>query len=591
MIPKIIHYCWFGDAEIPPEYKSYIEEWGRMHSKWEIKKWDESNSPIDLPYMKKALENKKWANLSNLLRFHALKHFGGVYLDTDIKIMKPLDELLNNECFLGFEEGEENSESFWVNNAIIGARPQHPFIELCFQSIQERYDGTEEANLSAPRIVTELLREKEGLRVYGFQNLGNITLYPKDVFYPIHYNEIYKIKELDKNIKDETIAVHVWGRSWLSKENVLSMHDALLQEFNLKTNELHKTIEEKNHLMEKTVEQEHSFLVLNEKMESIEKNYVRLADEQLGLIESQKKEQNLRIKQLEDGAAILNQAVHNREELTTIKIELEKAKQALLEKDKIIDVTNKRIADLKTNELNTVSQYEIIRAELSQKVNQQQAKITEINDLLLKQVEAHKGEIIALKEAQLISQQKLFKEQQESFKSYQEQVSALLKANKEKETEVRTLTASLENKDKENKARVEEIAQQKKTIEEIRAEIEEAIQVKENLLKQIAANNKQKSYIEALETSVQDLKHMVQRGEHEIATTREHVIKREQETEQLKLTNKNLETTLENKNAEIRIFLQSELDKRRVSVEWYQNTYEKRRLIGIVKDRLIRMLR
>lgn len=214
MIPKIIHYCWYGDSPIPKEYEGYIKEWKKLNPGYKIIRWDEKNSPINIPYIKKAISHKNWANVSNLIRFYALKEHGGIYMDTDMKLIKQLNPLLKNSCFFGFEEGADNSDIFWVNNAIIGSTARHKFITLCYNSILKEFDGTEAANLSAPQIVTKLLKKHYKLVKYGFQKLEDITLYTKDVFYPIPWDSVKQTKAYEKYISPATIAVHMWGRTW-----------------------------------------------------------------------------------------------------------------------------------------------------------------------------------------------------------------------------------------------------------------------------------------------------------------------------------------------------------------------------------------
>lgn len=218
MIPKIIHYCWFGRNDLPAEYQQYINGWKDFHPGWEIRKWDEENLPAHIPYLDKAAQNGKWANISNLVRFYALSKFGGIYLDTDIKIVKPLDQLLKNNCFLGFETEPDAEGKFWINNAVLGAVPDHPFVNYCLEQIQERYDGTEEANLSAPVMVTNILSEKWGLKKYGLQKLKDIQLYPVNYFYPVRGYESFKAKQEDADYPKETFTVHAWGRSWYSRD-------------------------------------------------------------------------------------------------------------------------------------------------------------------------------------------------------------------------------------------------------------------------------------------------------------------------------------------------------------------------------------
>jgi|GEM_PF-78974 len=225
MIPKIIHYCWFGGSEIPDNYKAFISEWKELHPDWEIIRWDETNSPMNLPYLQNAEKNKKWANMSNLVRLYVLKKHGGIYLDTDMKILKSLNPLLSNKCFFGFEEGNENSEIFWVNNAIVGAIKNHKFINSCFKILLEEFDGSEVPNESSPRLITKLLKQYRGLKIYGYQELEDIVLYPTNTFYPINYEETYKIKSINTNNYPDSYAIHTWGRTWFTPEQMLDIID------------------------------------------------------------------------------------------------------------------------------------------------------------------------------------------------------------------------------------------------------------------------------------------------------------------------------------------------------------------------------
>lgn len=228
MIPKIIHYCWFGGAEIPLEYQKYIAEWQELHPEWEIKRWDELNFPLDNTYIKNAIESSHWANASNYARLRLLELYGGVYLDTDVKLLKPLDALLNDKCFIGFEEGEADNNTFWVNNAVMGSVASHSLISRCAAKIVSDFDGTERANESAPKLVTKLLIEEYGLKNYGRQQLSDgIKLYNKEVFYPIPWNYAKNVRNYEQFLYSDTLAVHMWGRTWFSREMMLDMIDNL----------------------------------------------------------------------------------------------------------------------------------------------------------------------------------------------------------------------------------------------------------------------------------------------------------------------------------------------------------------------------
>ncbi len=212
MIPKIIHYCWFGTKPIPDDYQGYIDGWKKLMPDYEIVLWNEANSPMHLPYLQAALKYKKWANLSNFVRIYALYHQGGIYMDTDMEVLKPLEEFRQYGSFLGLELGEKNDKDIIVNNAIFGAEKGHPFIERCMDFYLQHFDGRDSALDSSPYLVTRLLKEA-GMHKYGRQNVGGVELFPKEYFYPYHITE----KFTPECVKENTYTIHHWGYSWGTK--------------------------------------------------------------------------------------------------------------------------------------------------------------------------------------------------------------------------------------------------------------------------------------------------------------------------------------------------------------------------------------
>lgn len=209
MIPKIIHYCWFGTKPIPSDYQGYIDGWKRLMPDYEIRLWNEQNSPMHLPYLQAALKYKKWANLSNFVRIYALYHHGGIYMDTDMEVLKPLEEFRQYGSFLGLELGEKNPKDIVVNNAIFGAEKKHPFVEKCMDFYLQHFDGRDTALDSSPYLVTRLLKE-EGMHQYGRQNVGGVELFPKEYFYPYHITEQFT----PECVQENTYTIHHWGYSW-----------------------------------------------------------------------------------------------------------------------------------------------------------------------------------------------------------------------------------------------------------------------------------------------------------------------------------------------------------------------------------------
>ncbi|MCG8591177.1 MAG: glycosyl transferase [Proteobacteria bacterium] len=217
-IPKIIHYCWFGDNPRSVTMERCIASWNRHCPGYELREWNETNSPVHLPYVRSALEHGRWANASNLVRLHAVHEHGGLYFDTDVEVVKSFDDLLTEQCFFGWQH---NGHKEPVNNAVFGAVPRHPFIKELCDAVQARFDGTEQAYLSSPWILSELLKEKglrprlqktlrSRFRKYGKAEINGVTLYPNEYFYPYAWYEELTADRITPN----THCIHYWAKSW-----------------------------------------------------------------------------------------------------------------------------------------------------------------------------------------------------------------------------------------------------------------------------------------------------------------------------------------------------------------------------------------
>lgn len=125
MIPKKIHYIWFGKGEKNERVKHCIESWKKYLPDYEIIEWNEDNFDINYnDFTKSAYENKKWAFVSDVARLWVLYNEGGIYMDTDVEVYKPLDEFLNNEGFTGFEDVH------YPVTATLGAVKGNPVIKM-----------------------------------------------------------------------------------------------------------------------------------------------------------------------------------------------------------------------------------------------------------------------------------------------------------------------------------------------------------------------------------------------------------------------------------------------------------------------------
>lgn len=208
-IPKRIHYCWFGGKEKPDQIKKCMNSWKVHLSDYEIKEWNESNFDINInSYIKEAYENGKFAFVSDFVRVHALYTEGGIYLDTDVEIFKPFDDLLDHDSFWGFEQ-----ENF-IATSTIGAAKGNKLIKIFLDSYQNKKflkeDGSlnEETNVA---VVTTIIK-KYGVKMNGnFQEVDGIgSFYPQVFFSPYDYINCRNFKT------DASYSMHHYYKSWLS---------------------------------------------------------------------------------------------------------------------------------------------------------------------------------------------------------------------------------------------------------------------------------------------------------------------------------------------------------------------------------------
>ncbi len=198
MIPKKIHYCWFGGNEYTPLVKKCMETWVKYLPDWEFILWDESNSPVEHPFVKKALLEKKYAFAADYVRFYALYNFGGIYLDTDMELIKNLEPLLNNYFF----SGSESIDNKCISAGIMGSIEKHEYLK----SILSYYNGL---NLyeTSPNILTA---------VYEKNKFKNVKIYEYQYFYPYNpFDSEQSVKQLFySDISECTFAIHHWNFSW-----------------------------------------------------------------------------------------------------------------------------------------------------------------------------------------------------------------------------------------------------------------------------------------------------------------------------------------------------------------------------------------
>lgn len=218
MIPKTIHYCWFGNKDLPKVYREYMKSWTRFMPDFQIKRWDESNFNIDeYPFTRKAYSLGKMAFVSDYARLKILYEHGGVYFDTDVELIGSINDLLDKGGFMGFEK-DSNSPRGCVLNVNIGlgfaVEPNNQIIK----EVIDYYDThVDDEYLTVVVIVTDILK-KHGLKCSDNPvTIDGITIYPCDYFCPIEFMST----KLD--ITSNTRSIHHYSASWLTWKDRLML--------------------------------------------------------------------------------------------------------------------------------------------------------------------------------------------------------------------------------------------------------------------------------------------------------------------------------------------------------------------------------
>lgn len=221
-IPKIIHYCWFGEKPLPDEFKKYIESWKKYCPDWEIKEWNEANFDYSTcEYAAEAYAAKKWAFVSDYARFKILYDYGGVYLDTDVEIVKPLDEIVNKGPFMGIEKFGGISQTDYKLG--LGVAPGlglgvAPGLEL-YKEILEFYNTIKFVNSDGSynlrtvvQYVTDILKKHGFIEEDKKQVVAGVTIYPSDYFDPMN------CETGEMNRTANTVSIHHYACSWADKQ-------------------------------------------------------------------------------------------------------------------------------------------------------------------------------------------------------------------------------------------------------------------------------------------------------------------------------------------------------------------------------------
>lgn len=211
-IPKIIHYCWFGNNPMPDIVIKCIESWKKKCPEYKIILWNENNFDFTQnKYAKQAYEAKKWAFVSDYARLHIVYHEGGIYLDTDVELLKSLDDLLKYDAFFSMED-----DTYFNTGIGFGAQKNNNIVK----QMLDYYDGREFIKENGYDLTTCPISNTEtiknlypNLSISDKYIINNTCFLSKEYFCPIDYET--KKKRITKN----TIGIHHFSQSWLTKKD------------------------------------------------------------------------------------------------------------------------------------------------------------------------------------------------------------------------------------------------------------------------------------------------------------------------------------------------------------------------------------
>jgi len=217
MIPKIIHLCWLSGDSYPPKIKKCLKSWKRYLPDYEVILWDTNRFDLESSlWVKQAFENKKYAFAADYIRFYALYHIGGIYLDSDVEVIKSLDDLLDLPYFIGAEKAGTPEA------AIIGAEKGCDWIKQCLNYYDNRSFIREDGSLDIrklPEIMNEQILKLKAVRVLSIAESKNIrTLdFTKEVlvFNDAYFSpKVFDSREVE--LTPYTYAIHHYQNSWFS---------------------------------------------------------------------------------------------------------------------------------------------------------------------------------------------------------------------------------------------------------------------------------------------------------------------------------------------------------------------------------------
>jgi mannosyltransferase OCH1-like enzyme len=213
MLPKTIHYCWFGRNPLPESAKKCIASWRKFLPDYEIIEWNEDNYDVNkIPYTAEAYAAKKYAFVSDYARFDILYQHGGLYFDTDVEVIKPFDDIVANGPFMGCEIDAKGSDCPAVAPGLgLGVNPGLGLYKEILDYYSDRHyaiDGEIVENATVVTHTTNILRQYGLKNKLGIQHIAGVTIYPKRYFNPLD-DATGKL-----TITSDTYSIHWFAKSW-----------------------------------------------------------------------------------------------------------------------------------------------------------------------------------------------------------------------------------------------------------------------------------------------------------------------------------------------------------------------------------------
>lgn len=206
MINKVIHYCWFGGTPLPKDVLKCIETWEKFCPEYEIKRWDESNFDVNShPFTKSAYEARSWAFVSDYARLKIIYENGGIYLDTDVELLKNLDFLLENKCYIGIQQPER----LCTTGLGFGAEKSSPVVKKmleCYDTIS--FLANDKKHLACPRLNDNVIRSYGKIDNNKITYLDEVTVYPSRFFDPLSTGNTENL------LCNDTVSIHHYAASW-----------------------------------------------------------------------------------------------------------------------------------------------------------------------------------------------------------------------------------------------------------------------------------------------------------------------------------------------------------------------------------------